>query len=326
MVQVTRMPRTSIAERISWIACAALLAVAPKAALAQDNEDGFNKGGDDAIAADKQAAEERKTGAKMPGEKNKKAEEETAAAKAAAAANDPREDPTKSYYFVGFRFRNIIVPKFMLNIFSDGGATVNVFTFGPEFSSRKNKFEYDLGFSYMDYSMNEFMFKGKGDGNDAWEVVSSDMKVLLVNVDILYEVWKHDSGMFSFMVGAGFGLGGVLGNIYRTQAIPDQLDRPNPDDVNAWTKCRSHTPGMHIDPTTGNTYCDASNAHYQQDNGEGYSEPSWANGGAKPFLAPWIALPQLSFRFKPVKQFQARADLGFSVSGFYFGLSAAYGL
>jgi hypothetical protein len=318
------MPRTTIASRLAWIACAALLVAAPSTALAQAEDNEFNKGGDDAIAADKQAKDERKTGDKMPGERDKKADDE-AAASAAAAANDPREDPLKSYYFIGARFRNVIVPKFMLNIFADGGRTVNVFTFGPELSSRKAGIEYDIGLSYADYSMNEVLFKGKSDGNDAWEIISSDMKVLYVNIDVLFEAWKHESGMFSFMVGAGVGLGGVLGNLYQTQVYPDDPTRLNPDDPSTWNKCNGPTPGMNIDPGTGNSFCDASNTHFQI-NGKDYSEASWANGGSKPFIFPWLALPQLSFRYKPVKQFQARADLGFSITGFYFGLSAAYGL
>jgi hypothetical protein len=319
------MPRTTFAERLSWIACAALLASAPSVARAQAQDNEFDKGGDDAIAADKQAKAERKTREKMPGEKDPKAEEEAAASAAAAAANDPREDPLKSYYFVGVRFRDVVVPKFIMNIFADGGSTVNVFTFGPEFSSRKNGVEYDIGLSYADYSMNEVLLKGKNDGDDAWEIVSSDMKVIYVNIDVLFEAWKHPSGMFSFMVGAGVGLGGVLGNLYRTQAYPDDPTRLNREDVSQWNKCNGPTPGMHIDPGTMNSFCDASNTHYQI-NGQDYREASWANGGSKPFIFPWIGLPQLSFRWKPVKQFAARADVGFSITGFYFGLSAAYGL
>ena len=55
-------------------------------------------------------------------------------------------------------------------------------------------------------------------------------------------------------------------------------------------------------------------------------EPSWANGGAKPNVFPWLA-PQVSFRYKPIKQLQVRGDVGFALSsGFFFGLSAGYGL
>jgi len=57
-----------------------------------------------------------------------------------------------------------------------------------------------------------------------------------------------------------------------------------------------------------------------------YSEPSWAKGGSLPMIFPWIALPQFGFRYKPIKQFQTKFDFGFSTSGFFFGLSASYGI
>ena len=67
-------------------------------------------------------------------------------------------------------------------------------------------------------------------------------------------------------------------------------------------------------------YCGTDNDHYG-----GYTEPSWANGGSKPIVFPWLAL-QTGFRFKPTKQFVARLDSGFGTSGFFFGLGADYGL
>ena len=58
----------------------------------------------------------------------------------------------------------------------------------------------------------------------------------------------------------------------------------------------------------------------------GYTEPNWFSGGSKPALFPHFALPEVGVRFKPVKQFAARATLGFSITGFFFGLSGSYGL
>jgi hypothetical protein len=43
-------------------------------------------------------------------------------------------------------------------------------------------------------------------------------------------------------------------------------------------------------------------------------------------IFPWLALPQFSFRYKPIKQLQTRVDLGFSTAGIFFGLAASYGL
>lgn len=312
---------------IRLLACAACLAgvLAPSVASAQDNEDGFNKRGDDAIAADKQAKDEAASGDRMPGERDPKAAPEPSG----ASTNDPREDPLKTYYFVGARIRDVVVPKFILNAFADGAATVNVFTFGPEFTSRKNKVEYDIGLSYADYSMKPFLFKGKNDNSDAWEMVSSDMKVVYATIDLLYQVWGDPSGRFAFMIGGGLGLGGVFGNLYRTQ-VYSAANPIDPSDVGQWDLCRSAETNpmtyMHINPETGNTFCDQSNDHFAAADGTYHSEPSWANGGSKPFIIPWLSIPQISFRVKPVKQFQARADLGFAATGFFWGLSLAYGI
>jgi hypothetical protein len=58
----------------------------------------------------------------------------------------------------------------------------------------------------------------------------------------------------------------------------------------------------------------------------GYQEKNWFNGGSIPVIFPHIALPILSIRYKPVKQFEARFGLGFSLTGFWFGISGDYGL
>src|SRR6187551_1492256 len=56
----------------------------------------------------------------------------------AEAGGSPVELPGKTYLFVGARYRAIIVPQFMINMFGDGGTTVLVHGFGPEFVIRKN--------------------------------------------------------------------------------------------------------------------------------------------------------------------------------------------
>ena len=69
---------------------------------------------------------------------------------------------------------------------------------------------------------------------------------------------------------------------------------------------------------------DSDNDHYLRA-GKDYSEKSWVDGGSKPVVIPWISLPQISLRIKPIKHMQARIDAGFSVTGFFTGLSAGYG-
>src|SRR6188768_3333440 len=63
-----------------------------------------------------------------------KADKEAAAIAEAEAGNSPVEQPGKTYYGVGLRYRAIIVPKFMINMFgADGGRTIVSNGIGPEF-------------------------------------------------------------------------------------------------------------------------------------------------------------------------------------------------
>ncbi|XYH98850.1 hypothetical protein ACMHYB_03545 [Sorangium sp. So ce1128] len=292
-------------------ALAALLGAVCFASSARaQSEDGIDSNLDDSLASEKQAAEEKAQGDKMPGEKDKPSE---AAPEEAPSDNAPLEKDGKAYKFIGMRFRNVIVPKFMINLFADGGASVNVFTFGPEFTTRKNGLELDLSLSYADYSMDPFLFKGKNDDQFAWEMVSSDMKLVYFTSDLLFEIpLDEEKGRFSLLIGGGVGLGVVFGNLYRAQAYPNTAGSvPSPEDVGSWSKCSG----------AGSAYCDASNNHYGN-----YDEPSWVNGGAKPSVFPWVSFPQVSFRYKPIKQLQTRLDAGLSITGIFFGLSAGYGL
>jgi hypothetical protein len=235
--------------------------------------------------------------------------------------HDPREDPMKTYYFIGLRYRDVVVPKFMIDIFADGGTTVNVPMFGPEFSMHKNHFEYDVSVMYGDYSMNPFLFKGKSDGTESYEIVSSSMKALYFTFELLYAFDIDDAGKYAVLVGGGAGFAPIFGNLYRNQAFPKtNPGNPNVNDVNQWQKCNMPGSPNTVGPN-GAEYCDPTNTHYNS-----YAEPSWANGGSKPFIFPWLSIPQVSFRYRPIHEVQLRADLGFSITGFYFGFSGAYGL
>jgi hypothetical protein len=301
---------------------AGAIALAAGRAAAQ-SEGGFDKNADDAIKSDEAAKKEK--GDKMPGEKDKAAPPEGDD----KDKYNPIEVDGKAYRFIGLRFRNFIVPQFMINLFADGGASVNVFSFGPEFTTRKDGIEFDVALSYADYSMDPFLFKGKSDTTEAFEIVSSSMKLVYIQLDIMKDIPLDKKGQFSFLIGGGVGLAAVFGNLYRTQAFPKAGEDPNnPDteDVGRWTPCPAPQPSPFYQAPT-QPYCDDSNDHFgDPSNRTGYDEPSWAHGGSKPFVFPYISLPQISFRYKPIKQLQTRLDVGFSITGFYFGLAGGYGL
>ena len=290
------------------VSTAVALALQPQPAMAQ-SEEGFDKAPEDTVETKKHLAQEQ--GDLMPGEKVAEAPVTD------PAEYDPKEEPGKAYRFVGLRMRNVILPKFMMGLFAEGGSTLNVFMFGPEFTSRRDNTEFDFALQFADYSMDPFLFKGHGENEFSYEEVSSDMKALYLTLDMLYDIPVDKTGKLSMLVGGGVGLGFFTGNLYRAQVEPTAAGngKLNPDEFNSWQKCRP------VPPSPPSSYCDAKNDHYGN-----YDEPSWANGGSRPFVFPWISLPQVSVRYKPIKQLQTRFDAGFSLSGFFLGLSAGYGL
>src|SRR5450432_190017 len=272
---------------------------APKAdaASAPKADDGVDKPADgDAPAGDDAAA--------------KAAPKDSGLVADAEAGGSPVELSGQTYYGVGLRYRAVIVPKFMENLFGDGGRTVLANGFGPEFTIRKNAFEYDFSAWYTSYAMDPTPFKASSDGAEAWELVESHIKVLYLTSDFL---WSHDlAPEFAFNYGLGAGFGFVWGDLLRTQAYPG----PGADTSTGAGFQPCAAPG---NPAVGN-YCGNDNNHYA-----GYTEPSWSGGGSKPIVFPWLVL-QTGFRYKPHRNFIARLDAGFGTSGFFLGLGADYGL
>jgi hypothetical protein len=232
----------------------------------------------------------------------------------AEAGGSPVELPGKTYMFVGARYRAIILPKFMMNLFGDGGKTVVIHSVGPEFAVRKNGFEYNLSIWYAGYGMDPTPFKAKDDGAKAWEIVESKLKVLYISADFVWSQEFTPELALNYGLGAGFGF--VFGDLYRTQARPGGTGA-NDNTGEGFVKCArplEDSQGYCGDPNAGD------NDHYN-----GYTEKSWADGGSKPIIFPWFVL-QTGLRYKPHKNFVARLDAGFGTSGFFLGLGADYGL
>jgi hypothetical protein len=183
---------------------------------------------------------------------------------------------------------------------------------------------------YAPYTMGPTIFRSKSDPQTSNELVQSDLKVLYAMVDILYEIpleKKGDlDGRFAILVGGGVGLAGVFGSLYRSKAYP--IGTPDDNVPANWAPCTGQGTGLQKVPSG---YCQIStNPPHTSPSGNltgpgSYQEGYWGSG-QKPVVIPWLAAPQISFRYKPIKQFQTRLDLGFSASGFYFGLSGSYGL
>ncbi len=279
----------------------------PKATPADDSKAADDKASPSGDATESDAAPKKEEDSEAATKPAAPAAEQADKVADAQAGNSPVELPGKTYRFIGARYRGIIVPKFMQNLFASGGRTVYVHAFGPEFAIRKDGFEYNLAMWLGLYNMDDTGFKGKNDGENAWELIKANIQILYLTSDFL---WSHEFTpelALNYGVGAGFGF--VFGTLNRVQSYPTVPGQ----DPNNYSKCI----GQFV---PNPVYCDNSNNHYGS-----YEEPSWANGGSKPILFPWLAL-QTGLRYKPSRSFAARLDLGFGTSGFFFGLGGDYGL
>lgn len=224
-------------------------------------------------------------------------------AKAAEVANSPVEKKSTTYYFVGLRYRGMLIPRFMMNIFGDGGASVYSNGIGPEFTVRKDNFEYVLSAWWTGYSMPYTRFKAPNDPIQSYEFVKADLNAFYLTSDFNWT--SQISPVFGLNLGVGAGFGFVWGDIIRTEAYRDAAGK--------WQRCR------------GQNNPDSSFCGTGSDEQYNYNEPSWANGGSKPIVFPWLAL-QTGLRIKPHRHFMARIDAGWALTGPFFGISGNYGI
>lgn len=229
-------------------------------------------------------------------------------AKKAEEANSPEEKKNNTYYFVGARYRGLLIPSFMMSAFADGGTSVYSNGIGPEFTVRKDNFEYVLSVWYADYSMGWTRFKAKNDPTTSWEFVRSKMAALYLTSDFNWT--SQISPVFGLNFGLGAGVGFFWGDLTRTEAYR----KPG----GGWDRCDGAGRPGSSDTWDGINYC-ANDEQYK------YNEPNWANGGSKPIVFPWLAL-QTGVRIKPHRNVMMRVDLGWAIIGPFFGISGNYGI
>jgi hypothetical protein len=233
--------------------------------------------------------------------------------------SDVEENPNKTYLFVGLRYRGNIVPKFMLNAFVDEGKTIYSNSIGIQLDIRKNGFSLIPGIQYTEYGTGDILFKQKGTNDFVgnYTLVNSGLKAIYVTADLLWSTPLNKN--FAFEYGAGFGLGVMFGDLVNNWVSVDPNGEIGSDSGRRFTRC----------PSVGAVGTGCNKVDHQnsaEDKVGNYVEKSWAGGGSVPNVFPWIAFPQLGVRFKPIKNFVGRANVGFSLTGFWFGLSAEYGL
>lgn len=235
------------------------------------------------------------------------------------SATDVEEIPGRTYFFVGGRYRGNVIPAFMLDMFLEGGETIYTNMVGLEFDIRKDGFSLIPAISYHELGTGDILFKQKNKADIAgnYAIVNSGMKVVYATVDLLWSAKLSKNVEFEY--GAGFGLGAVFGDLENTWVHEDANGPLRAANGKRFSRCEAV-----LAAGTGCNRADHQNADVDKVNG--YKEPSWFDGGSKPVVFPWIAAPQLGLRIKPVKNFVGRVGVGFALTGFWFGLSAQYGL
>jgi hypothetical protein len=254
----------------------------------------------------------------------------TTEAKSPAGTEPPHEDwdikdveekDGKTYLFIGLRYRGALIPKFVLNMFVDEGKSVYTNQIGAELDIRKEGFSLIPAITYAELGTGDILFKEKGSKEIAgnYNLVNSSLKVIYATADLLWSTKISKNVEFEY--GAGFGLGVVFGDLVTNWVKYDTgPNAPLRNDAGqGFTKCTAVEPAG-----TGCNKADHQNS--EKDKVNNYVEPSWFSGGSRPALFPWIAVPQIGLRFKPIKQFVGRLGIGFSLTGFWFGLSGQYGL
>lgn len=233
---------------------------------------------------------------------------------------DVAEAPGKNYTFIGLRYRGNIVPKFMMNLFVDEGKTIYSNSVGIELDLRKDGFSLIPALTFTELGTGDIIFKEKNSNEIAgnYSLVNSSMKVMYATADLLWStpISKH----FAFEYGAGFGLGVVFGDLVNNWVRYDDNGPLQADSGRRFSPCVTAAPM----PGTGCNRADHQNSDV--DKVGNYTEKSWLDGGSKPVIFPWISVPQFGIRYKPVKNFVGRLGIGFSLTGFWFGLSGQYGL
>ncbi len=317
------MRSTTLINALTFVT--AMLAL-PSSALAQKKGD--TKKTEAAETAEKKADTEAKPAASEESEP-KKDSSAVESPKDASAVEPPKEEwdiydveelPGRTYFFVGLRYRGNIVPGFMLNMFVDEGKTIYTNMIGAEFDIRKDGFSLIPALSYHELGTGDILFKQKNTPNipGNYSLVNSGMKIVYAQVDLLWSTKLSKDAEFEY--GAGFGLGAVFGDLENSWVHEDPNGELAASTGRRYSRCNT----VATAPGTGCHPADHQNSEVNKVNG--YKEPSWFNGGSKPALFPWISVPQIGLRIKPMKQLVARIGLGFALTGFWFGINAQYGL
>ncbi len=331
------MRRSSLLGSIALLAPLGVALLVPSAALAQDAKPAATgtgapesypppPGGGDSKPADAKPADGAAAGT-------------TGATGTGATTGTPPEDEWKitdvrekkgqSYFFVGADYRVTIIPAFMVHLFVDEGGTFTSNSAGLHFEVRKDNFSIIPAVRFVEYGFDPVLFLEKGkDPNLAgnWTTVQSTLKGLFVTVDLLWST-SVAKDVFAIEYGFGVGAGAIFGDLYNNWVQKDPNGPLTSSGGARFRRCEA--------VGAVGTGCNAADHRNSETNKvaatnpgdpRGYSEPTWAGGGSIPNVFAHLAIPQLGFRVKPIKNLQFRFSTAFTLTGFMFSFGLDFGL
>lgn len=225
-----------------------------------------------------------------------------------------REEPEgMRFWMVGLRYRMMMVPGWLLNLFFDfpgmtdnelGGPFMLNQAVGVEFSTRRNNFSITGSVWWSGYfsiqtnrsgDSREFLAIEEGDPDDP-EFMESTMSVMFFTADFVYTFPILD--WFGITLGGGLGMGVVFGDLIRTEAYLDGGE---------YQKC------------VGEQNPDSQMCERRGGADDGYYGTS--DSRVWP-VVPWVNLI-VGLRFKPMRHFEINVDGGVGL-GFFWGVRASY--
>jgi hypothetical protein len=314
---------------VSWLVTLLfLLAVAPLA-LAQTTTKPKKKGTKPAPTAEPAPEPTPETPPPPPPDEDTTKKPDKAATSAASEnapaepSTNTKEEPGQKYFFVGARYRLTAIPQFMVNLFVNEGATFVSHTIGAEIDMRKENQSTIPWFAVQTFGFGDTLFLQKNGTPPAdmaanWSVVNSGLLGLFFGLDELWSVPMDSDHHLDFEYGFGVGIGFIFGTLHNDW-VYDNTNGPLVSSTGRhFSECTTVNDGPSCQTGAHQNATIAKVGHY--------SEPNWFNGGSIPVIFPHVAFPQLGLRWKPAKQFEMRLSTGFSLTGFFFGISGDYGL
>ncbi len=123
--------------------------------------------------------------------------------------------------WLGARYRGVVIPKFLMKAFADGGRSLAVPGGGITLTVPTASVDVIISLGYLSYRMPNAPFKPKGTPDTEWELISSDLQALTASVDLMWSIPLDAKKAWTFRVGGGIGAGWTfLGDMTRTQAYP----------------------------------------------------------------------------------------------------------